>query len=137
MMIDPLACEGGTNSGNCRGKALPEGERPVPPIRCGGMTFQAAGCEGRRYNSAAEPGTLSFTDSVRPSASAVEAGANLVYMGASLGFAAQGRRLVFESSFPVGLGSLPRRGVPGTTWVPINQETYDACRDPRDYRPSR
>ena len=50
---------------------------------------------------------------------------------------AQGRRLVFESSFPVGPGSHSRRGVPGTTWVPINQETYDACRDPRDYRPSR
>ena len=32
---------------------------------------------------------------------------------------AQGRRLVFESCFPVGPGSLSRRGVPGTTWVPI------------------
>ena len=50
---------------------------------------------------------------------------------------AQGRRLVFESCFPVGPGSLSRRGVPGTTWIPIDQTTYDACRDPRDYRPRK
>ena len=48
----------------------------------------------------------------------------------------QGRTLVFESCFPVGPG-LSRRGVPGTTWIPIDQATYDACRDPRDYRPRR
>ena len=47
------------------------------------------------------------------------------------------RRLVYEFAFPVGPGSLSRRGVPGTTWVPIDQATYDACRDPRDYRPRR
>ncbi len=47
---------------------------------------------------------------------------------------AQGRRLVFESCFPLGPGSHSRRGVPGTTWVPIDQATYDSCRDPRDYR---
>ena len=50
---------------------------------------------------------------------------------------AQGRSLVHESSFPVGPGSHSRRGVPGTTWVPIEKATYDACRDPRDYRPRR
>ena len=50
---------------------------------------------------------------------------------------AQGRRLVFESCFPVGPGSPSRRGVPGTTWIPIDQTTYDACRDSRDYRPRR
>ena len=49
----------------------------------------------------------------------------------------QGRRLAFESCFPVGPGSLSRRGVPGTTWVPIDQGIYDACRDVRDYRPRR
>ena len=49
----------------------------------------------------------------------------------------QKRRLVFESSFPVGPGSYSRRGVPGTTWVPIDQATYDACHDPTDYRPRR
>ena len=49
----------------------------------------------------------------------------------------QGRRLVFESSFPVGPGSRSRRGVPGTDWIPIDQATYDACLDPRDYRSKR
>lgn len=46
----------------------------------------------------------------------------------------QDRRLAFESCFPVGPGSHSRRGVPGTDWVAIDQGTYDACRDPRDYR---
>ncbi len=48
---------------------------------------------------------------------------------------AQGRRLTFESCFPLGPGSHSRRGVPGTSWVPIDQAAYDACLDPRDYRP--
>ena len=48
--------------------------------------------------------------------------------------ASQGRTLAFESAFPVGPGSRSRRGIPGTTWVPIDQATYDACHDPRDYR---
>ena len=47
----------------------------------------------------------------------------------------QGRNLEFESAFPVGPGSSSRRGVPGTNWVPIDKGVYDACRDPRDYRP--
>ena len=47
----------------------------------------------------------------------------------------QGRMLAFESWYPVGPGSRSRRGVPGTTWRPIDRETYDACHDPRDYRP--
>ncbi len=50
---------------------------------------------------------------------------------------AQDRRLVYESAFPVGPKSLSRRGVPGMTWVLIDQATYDTCRDPRDYRPRR
>ena len=51
----------------------------------------------------------------------------------------QGRQLLFESAFPVGPGTLRgrRRGVPGTRWVHIGQTGYDACRDPRDYRPPR
>ena len=50
----------------------------------------------------------------------------------------QGRKLIFESAFPVGLGDpRRRRGIPGTTWVEIDQATYDSCRDPRDYRPPR
>ena len=50
---------------------------------------------------------------------------------------AQYRRLVFESCFPLGPGSHSLRGVPGTTWIPIDQTTYDSCRDPRDYHPSK
>ena len=46
----------------------------------------------------------------------------------------QGRRLTFESCFPVGPGTTYRRGIPGTTWIQIDQATYDACFDPRDYR---
>lgn len=49
----------------------------------------------------------------------------------------QGRMRVFESHFPVGPASRSRRGVPGTTWRPIEQATYDACLDSRDYRPKR
>ena len=48
----------------------------------------------------------------------------------------QSRQLTFESHFPVGPGSRSRRGVPGTTWLPIDQATYDNCLDPRDYRPT-
>ena len=44
---------------------------------------------------------------------------------------------VHESAFPLGPGSHSRRGVPGTTWIPIDHATYDTCRDPRDYRPRR
>jgi uncharacterized LabA/DUF88 family protein len=46
----------------------------------------------------------------------------------------QGRELVFESSFPLGTGSKSDRGIPGTNWFPIEQTTYDACYDPREYR---
>ncbi len=49
----------------------------------------------------------------------------------------QRRSLGFESAFPVGPGSRSERGIPGTTWVRIDKATYDACRDPRDYRPTR
>jgi hypothetical protein len=46
----------------------------------------------------------------------------------------QGRTLEFESAFPFELGLVSERGVPGTTWVHIDQTTYDACHDPTDYR---
>ena len=48
----------------------------------------------------------------------------------------QGRRLTFESSFPLGSGR-SKRGVPGTMWVHIDKETYDKCLDLRDYRVDR
>lgn len=47
----------------------------------------------------------------------------------------QGRVLEFESAFPCGPGSKSDRGIPGTTWVRIEKANYDACIDPRDYRP--
>ena len=47
----------------------------------------------------------------------------------------QGRKLVFESAFPFKQGRVSRRGVPETTWVPIDKATYDSCFDPTDYRP--
>ncbi len=46
----------------------------------------------------------------------------------------QKRHLLFESALPVGPGSISTRGVPGTTWTHIDRATYDACRDPPDYR---
>ena len=46
----------------------------------------------------------------------------------------QGRQLIFESCFPVGPGTTSTRGIPGTKWVEIDQATYDACFDARDYR---
>ena len=46
----------------------------------------------------------------------------------------QKRQLVFESHFVVGPGSNSDRGIPGTSWKPIDKTTYDACYDPQDYR---
>lgn len=48
---------------------------------------------------------------------------------------AQGRSIEIESAFPVGPGSFSSRGVPNTKWIRIDKATYDACFDPRDYRP--
>ncbi len=48
----------------------------------------------------------------------------------------QGRALSFESCFPYETGSsVNARGIPGTTWIHIDQSTYDSWHDPRDYRP--
>ena len=49
----------------------------------------------------------------------------------------QDRMLHFESCYPVGPGSGSNRGIRGTKWVQIDQATYDACHDPRDYRPKK
>jgi uncharacterized LabA/DUF88 family protein len=48
--------------------------------------------------------------------------------------AKQGRVCEFESAFPYQEPHHVPRGVPGTIWRRISQATYDACRDPRDYR---
>ena len=49
----------------------------------------------------------------------------------------QGRTLTFCSAFPFERGKVSHRGVPGTIWFHIDKATYDACHDPRDYRPRR
>ena len=50
----------------------------------------------------------------------------------------QGRALSFESCFPYDIGyAISKRGIPGTTWMHINQSTYDSWHDSRDYRPVR
>jgi len=46
----------------------------------------------------------------------------------------QQRCLFFESWFPYGPGSDWDRGIPGTTWMQIDQNLYDTCYDPKDYR---
>ena len=48
---------------------------------------------------------------------------------------AQGRILTFCSAFPYERGRVSHRGIPGTVWFHISKTTYDACHDPRDYRP--
>lgn len=49
----------------------------------------------------------------------------------------QGRTLTVESAFPVGPGTVNRRGLPGTNWILIEKNLYDRCIDPRDYRSPR
>jgi len=46
----------------------------------------------------------------------------------------QGRIIEFESCFPYGTGSTSARGIPGTTWIKIDQSLYDLCIDLNDYR---
>ena len=49
----------------------------------------------------------------------------------------QSRALSFESCFPYEMGhSMSPRGIPATTWIHIDQSTYDSWYDPRDYRPA-
>jgi uncharacterized LabA/DUF88 family protein len=49
----------------------------------------------------------------------------------------QGRWIKMASAFPVSPTSRNRRGINKTDWIPIDRNTYDACLDPRDYRPPR
>ena len=46
-----------------------------------------------------------------------------------------GRWIKIVSAFPVSPTFRNRRGVNKTDWIPIDRGTYDACIDPRDYRP--
>lgn len=49
----------------------------------------------------------------------------------------QGRWIKMASAFPVSPASRNRRGINKTDWIPIDRSMYDACLDPRDYRPPR
>lgn len=49
----------------------------------------------------------------------------------------QGRWIKMASAFPVSPTSRNRRGINRTDWIPIDRSMYDACLDPRDYRPPR
>ncbi len=49
----------------------------------------------------------------------------------------QSRWIKVASAFPVGPTSRNKRGINKTDWVTIDQATYDAAIDPRDYRPKK
>jgi len=40
-----------------------------------------------------------------------------------------------RDDFPISASATNRRGINHTDWCPIDKATYDACIDPRDYRP--
>ena len=47
----------------------------------------------------------------------------------------QARWIKIASSFPTSPAARNRRGINSTDWIPIDRAAYDACIDPRDYRP--
>jgi len=47
----------------------------------------------------------------------------------------QGRWIKIASAFPESPTSRNRRGINHTDWIKVSRSTYDACLDPRDYRP--
>ncbi|MEM7047013.1 MAG: NYN domain-containing protein [Pseudomonadota bacterium] len=47
-----------------------------------------------------------------------------------------GRWIKIASAFPSGSGATSSRGVDVTDWIEIDENTYNACLDPRDYRPN-
>ena len=49
----------------------------------------------------------------------------------------EGRWLKIVSAFPHGPNATSQRGIDKTDWFRIDREFYDACLDPRDYRPKR
>ena len=49
----------------------------------------------------------------------------------------QNRWIKIASAFPDSSAAANRRGINHTDWCPIDKATYDACIDPRDYRPKR
>jgi uncharacterized LabA/DUF88 family protein len=49
----------------------------------------------------------------------------------------QQRWMKIVSAFPSGPNATASRGINKTDWFRMDQEFYDACLDPRDYRPKR
>lgn len=49
----------------------------------------------------------------------------------------QNRWMKVASAFPKGNNTTRTPGIQKTDWIPIDRETYDACLDPRDYRPKK
>lgn len=46
----------------------------------------------------------------------------------------QGRFVDLACAFPVGAGTLNKRGINNTQWFQIDEGAYNACLDPNDYR---
>ena len=49
----------------------------------------------------------------------------------------QGRRIQIISAFPASETASTKRGIDKTDWFPFDKAFYDACLDPRDYRPAK
>jgi len=49
----------------------------------------------------------------------------------------QDRWIKIASAFPLSGTASNTRGINKTDWIPIDRALYDACIDPRDYRPPR
>jgi len=47
----------------------------------------------------------------------------------------QNRWIKVASAFPSSPAARNRRGINNTDWIPVDRTMYDACIDPRDYRP--
>ena len=48
----------------------------------------------------------------------------------------EGRWLKIVSAFPSGNHATAHKGIDKTDWFRMDQNFYDACLDPRDYRPA-
>jgi uncharacterized LabA/DUF88 family protein len=49
----------------------------------------------------------------------------------------QNRWIKIASAFPVSPTTTNKRGIPNSDWTRIDRAMYDACLDPRDYRPKK
>jgi uncharacterized LabA/DUF88 family protein len=49
----------------------------------------------------------------------------------------QDRWIRIASAFPSSATASNKLGIQKTDWIRIDRATYEACRDPRDYRPKK